>query len=133
MRSSSSLVSGLLCLVLLYSLSSVAFASSPIVQPGAPGDASRLLSPEQAIEIADTRYTLNDVHFMQDMIPHHQQALEMSKLAPTRTNSPALLEISGRIEASQEDEIAFMTQWLCLLYTSPSPRDVEESRMPSSA
>ena len=23
--------------------------------------------------------------------------------------------------------------WLCLLYTSPSPRDVEESRMPSSA
>ena len=112
MRSSSSLVSGLLCLVLLYSLSSVAFASSPIVQPGAPGDASRLLSPEQAIEIADTRYTLNDVHFMQDMIPHHQQALEMSKLAPTRTNSPALLEISGRIEASQGDEIAFMTQWL---------------------
>ena len=24
-------------------------------------------------------------------------------------------------------------QWTCLLYTSPSPRDVEESRMPSSA
>ena len=23
--------------------------------------------------------------------------------------------------------------WICLLYTSPSPRDVEESRMPSSA
>jgi uncharacterized protein (DUF305 family) len=112
MRSSSSLVSGLICSAFVYSLSSVACASSPIVQPGAPGDASRLLSPEQAIEIADTRYTLNDVHFMQDMIPHHQQALEMSKLAPTRTNSPALLEISGRIEASQGDEIAFMTQWL---------------------
>lgn len=112
MQSSSSLVSGLLCLALLYSLSSAAYARSPIVQPGAPGDASRLLSPEQAIEIADTRYTLNDVYFMQDMIPHHQQALEMSKLAPTRTNSPALLEISGRIEASQGDEIAFMTQWL---------------------
>ena len=26
-----------------------------------------------------------------------------------------------------------ITIYLCLLYTSPSPRDVEESRMPSSA
>ena len=98
----------------VYCLSTVlvAHAVSPIVQPGAPGATPRLLSPQQAIEVADTSYTRSDVRFMQDMIPHHEQALDMSKLAPTRTNSPELLEISGRIEASQDDEIAFMQQWL---------------------
>ena len=87
-------------------------ADNPIVQPGAPGEASRLLTAEQAIEVADTSYTVNDVRFMQDMIPHHQQALTMSQLAPARTNSNEILEISGRIEASQGDEVELMEQWL---------------------
>ena len=35
---------------------------------------------------------------------------------------------------NQEQTWKEYRQWaLCLLYTSPSPRDVEESRMPSSA
>ena len=86
--------------------------SSPIIQPGAPGETPRELSAEQAVEIANTSYTPGDAQFMRDMIPHHQQALEMSQLAPNRTNSPAILEIAGRIEAAQRDEVAFMTQWL---------------------
>ena len=93
-------------------LSAAAHASNPIIQPGAPGEAPRLLSPEEAIEVADTRYTASDATFMRNMIPHHQQALEMSKLAAARTNSPEVLDISARIEASQGDEIAFMEQWL---------------------
>ena len=88
------------------------FSNSPIVQPGAPGELPRELSAEDAIEVADTRYTASDAQFMRDMIPHHQQALEMSRLAPDRTNSPELLEIAGKIEAAQGDEIAFMEQWL---------------------
>ena len=88
------------------------FSNSPIVQPGAPGELPRELSAEEAIEVADTRYTANDAQFMRDMIPHHQQAVEMSRLAPDRTNSPELLEIAGKIEAAQGDEIAFMEQWL---------------------
>ena len=87
-------------------------ASSPIIQPGSPGETPRELSAEQAIEIANTSYTPGDAQFMRDMIPHHQQALEMSQLAPNRTNSPEILEIAGRIEAAQSDEVAFMTQWL---------------------
>ena len=87
-------------------------SNSPIIQPGAPGELSRELSAEEAIEVADTRYTVSDAQFMRDMIPHHQQALEMSRLAPDRTNSPELLEIAGKIEAAQGDEIAFMEQWL---------------------
>lgn len=86
--------------------------SSPIIQPGAPGETPRELSAEQAVEIANTSYTPGDAQFMRDMIPHHQQALEMSQLAPNRTNSPEILEIAGRIEAAQRDEVAFMTQWL---------------------
>jgi uncharacterized protein (DUF305 family) len=85
---------------------------TPIVQPGAPGQAVQELSAEQATRIAVTRFSPDDVVFMQDMIPHHHQALEMSALAPDRTNLPALLEAAKRIEVSQKDEIAFMQKWL---------------------
>jgi uncharacterized protein (DUF305 family) len=86
--------------------------AAPIVQPGAPGETSRLLSADVAIQIADTSHTPDDIEFMQDMMVHHQQALDMAVLAKDRTNFPGVLDASGRIEASQADEIAFMTQWL---------------------
>ena len=84
----------------------------PIIQPGAPGDAARELSAEEAIEIANTSYSPADAQFMQDMIPHHQQAVEMAALVPDRTNRQELIDVAGRIDASQEDEIEFMRQWL---------------------
>ena len=108
MKISPALLSGLA----LTLIASPVHPNSPIVQPGAPGELPRELSAEQAIEVADTRYTASDAQFMRDMIPHHQQALEMSRLAPDRTNSQELLEIAGKIEAAQGDEIAFMEQWL---------------------
>jgi len=108
MKLSHALLSGLALTLLAFPV----LSNSPIVQPGAPGELPRELSAEEAIEVADTRYTASDAQFMRDMIPHHQQALEMSRLAPDRTNSPELLEIAGKIEAAQGDEIAFMEQWL---------------------
>lgn len=108
MKISPALLSGLA----LTLIASPVHPNSPIVQPGAPGELPRELSAEQAIEVADTRYTTSDAQFMRDMIPHHRQALEMSRLAPDRTNSQELLEIAGKIEAAQGDEIAFMEQWL---------------------
>ena len=87
-------------------------ASNPIVQPGAPGEPTRDLTAEQAVAIANTRYSPDDVRFMRDMIPHHHQALEMAALVATRTNNPELIDVAGRIEASQGDEIAFMQGWL---------------------
>ena len=83
-----------------------------IVQPGAPGQDTRELTADEAIDIADTGYTADDVAFMRGMIPHHQQALEMAELVGERTNRPEIVEIAGRIEASQADEIAFMQGWL---------------------
>ena len=108
MKLSHSLLSGLALTLLAFPV----LSNNPIVQPGAPGELPRELSAEEAIEVADTRYTASDAQFMRDMIPHHLQALEMSRLAPDRTNSPELLEIAGKIEAAQGDEIAFMEQWL---------------------
>ena len=93
-------------------LAGPAIAQTPIVHPGAPGEPSRELSADQAIEIADASYSPADVRFMQDMIPHHHQAIEMAALVADRTNRPELLDVAGRIDASQEDEIAFMQGWL---------------------
>ncbi|MDX1501792.1 MAG: DUF305 domain-containing protein [Thermoanaerobaculia bacterium] len=89
-----------------------AAAQPPIVHPGPPGEPARELSADQAIEIADTSYSPADVEFLQDMIPHHHQALEMAELVADRTNRPELIEVAGRIDASQKDEIEFMQRWL---------------------
>ncbi|MEM8770612.1 MAG: DUF305 domain-containing protein [Pseudomonadota bacterium] len=85
---------------------------APIIQPGAPGEATKALSADEAVKIADTRYSPDDVRFMQDMIPHHFQAVEMAALVKDRTNRREIIDVAGRIDASQADEIKFMQQWL---------------------
>jgi uncharacterized protein (DUF305 family) len=102
-----------ICMALIFPVAAFAAEpASPLVQPGAPGKPARELSAEDAIRIAVTRYSPDDIRFMQDMIPHHHQALEMSALAPDRTNLGSVLEAARRIEVSQQDEIDFMQQWL---------------------
>jgi uncharacterized protein (DUF305 family) len=78
----------------------VAAQEAPIVQPGAPGQASRTLEGREASRIADNRYSDDDVKFMQDMILHHAQAVEMAALVPARTNTQAIRDVAGRIDAS---------------------------------
>ncbi len=90
-----------------------AFAQeAPIVQPGAPGQATRALTEDEASRIANNRYSADDVKFMQDMILHHSQAVEMAALVEARTNTQAVRDIAARIDASQADEIEFMQGWL---------------------
>jgi uncharacterized protein (DUF305 family) len=86
--------------------------TAPIVQPGAPGQDSRTLSADEAVKLAAASYAPADVTFMQDMIMHHQQAVDMAALVKDRTNRTELVTIAGRIESSQADEIAFMQGWL---------------------
>ena len=115
MSSLSHRIKALRCACAVTVLSSVLTATalaSPIVLPGAPGQPSQTLSPEDAVKITDTSYSPADVSFMQMMIPHHAQALEMADLVEARTNHPDLLSIAGRIKASQSDEISFMEGWL---------------------
>ncbi len=87
-------------------------AQPPIVQPGAPGEPSRTITAAEASDLAGIRFTEADVMFMQGMIPHHAQALEMTALLDTNAASDAMRATARRIELSQEDEIEMMQDWL---------------------
>ena len=87
-------------------------AQPPIVQPGAPGQPSRVIPASEASDLAGIRFSDADVKFMQGMISHHAQALEMTALLDTRTGGGAMRRLAQRIELSQEDEIAMMREWL---------------------
>jgi uncharacterized protein (DUF305 family) len=105
------------------SVSSVIFSLSPaacaqqsdpakpaVVQPGAPGAPSKTLP-------SSTRATLPprspaDVEFMQGMILHHAQAVEMTAMIPSHTQNKELRSLGARISSSQSDEIKMMKRWL---------------------
>ena len=97
---------------LLLGMATAATAQAPIVQPGAPGESARELTAEEATDIAVTSHSPDDVMFMQDMIPHHNQAVQMAELVEDRTNRPEVVDAAGRITLSQQDEMEFMDQWL---------------------
>ncbi len=63
-----------------------ASAAAPIFQPGAPGQPSKPITASQSLEIGRSAVNPLDVKFMQDMIEHHAQAVEMVELLQTRTN-----------------------------------------------
>jgi uncharacterized protein (DUF305 family) len=89
----------------------LAAQQTPIIQPGAPGQASKIISPE-SIHVPAPQPTQADTEFMQGMIMHHSQAVEMTALMPARTHNKALLAFGKRISISQTDEMKFMKQWL---------------------
>ena len=81
-----------------------------VVQPGPPGQPTRKLP-------LSTRATLPppspaDVKFMQGMIMHHAQAVEMTALIESHTENKDLRLLGARISRSQSDEIEFMKRWL---------------------
>jgi uncharacterized protein (DUF305 family) len=81
-----------------------------VVQPGAPGQPTTTLP-------SSTRPTLltasaADVKFMQGMIMHHAQAVEMTALIESHTTNAELRTLGERISRSQSDEIKFMKRWL---------------------
>lgn len=85
--------------------------TAPIVQPGAPGHASKILSPATASPPPRTPAEA-DISFMQGMIHHHSQAVEMTDLLRTRSHSKKLQALGKRISISQSDEIKYMENWL---------------------
>lgn len=84
----------------------------PIIQPGAPGQASRVVAAADAADLSKVGFTEADVKFMQGMIGHHAQAIEMTALLKTRTASDDMRKLALRIDVSQEDEIKMMQDWL---------------------
>jgi uncharacterized protein (DUF305 family) len=112
MKQNRYLVAG--ALACLLSLSVSAQQAEPpgpvVVQPGAPGQPTRTLP-------SSTRATLPphsaaDVNFMQGMIMHHAQAVEMTALIESHTQNKELRSLGARISSSQSDEMNFMKRWL---------------------
>ncbi|HKZ79699.1 MAG TPA: DUF305 domain-containing protein [Pyrinomonadaceae bacterium] len=108
-------------------------ATPVVVQPGAPGQPTRTLPPS-------TRATLPtrspaDVQFMQGMITHHAQAIEMTALIESHTEDKDLRSLGARISSSQSEEIKFMKRWLAARGEpiSPAMPEMPGMRMSSHA
>ena len=83
---------------------------APVIQPGAPGTPSKRLPPSTTATLPETSPA--DVEFMQGMIMHHQQAVEMTALIPSHSENKDVRMLGAKISLSQSDEIKFMERWL---------------------
>ncbi|HET6930665.1 MAG TPA: DUF305 domain-containing protein [Candidatus Acidoferrum sp.] len=109
-------------------------SSAPsIVQPGAPGQPTKTL-PSSTKGTVPPRSPA-DVEFMQGMIMHHQQAVEMTALIPSHTENKGLHTLGAKITSSQSSEIRFMQSWLAargeaLSMAMPGMPDMDRSGRP---
>jgi uncharacterized protein (DUF305 family) len=83
-----------------------------VVQPGAPGQPSKRLS-SQTPSVLPPR-SAKDIEFMQGMIMHHAQAVDMVALMQSRTENKELRLLGARISQSQSAEMDFMRRWLAI-------------------
>lgn len=81
-----------------------------VVQPGAPGKPTKMLPRTTKAKLPPVAKA--DVQFMQGMIMHHEQAVEMTALIESRTDHKGVRSLGARISHTQADEIAFMKRWL---------------------
>jgi uncharacterized protein (DUF305 family) len=81
-----------------------------VVQPGAPGQPTKTLPPTTKATLPPPSPA--DVKFMQGMIMHHAQAVEMTALIASHTQNNDLRSLGARISRSQSDEMKFMKRWL---------------------
>src|SRR3569833_2930308 len=99
-----------LCFASAWAFPQRASGGPAIVQPGAPRQPTRTLA-------ADTHASLPpisraDVDFMQGMIMHHSQAVEMTALIRSHTENKSVRALGAKISSSQADEIWMMQRWL---------------------
>ena len=110
-------------------------AKPVVVQPGAPGEPSKTLPSSTRASLPSRSPA--DVEFMQGMIMHHAQAVEMTAMISSHTQNKDLRTLGARISSSQSDEIKFMKRWLAACGESvPNPmpdmsdKDVSDKDMP---
>ncbi len=70
-----------------------------------------------------------DVTFNQNMIPHHQQAIEMAKLVDAHTKRPELRTLAEAITTSQGQEITLMQGWLQSWGKPATPEGMDHGAM----
>jgi uncharacterized protein (DUF305 family) len=84
----------------------------PVIVPGRPGEPASVVPADRLPPAGGVGHNVLDVWFVQMMIPHHQQALELAALAPSRAADPRIRAIGERITAAQGPEIAVLRSWL---------------------
>jgi uncharacterized protein (DUF305 family) len=104
-----------------------------VVQPGAPGQPSKTLPPSTRPTVPPVSHA--DVEFMQGMIMHHSQAVEMTALIESHTQNKAIRSLGAKISSSQSDEMRFMRRWLVargepVSMAMPGMPDMDMSGMP---
>lgn len=84
-----------------------------VIAPAGPGEEASTGGPESAPEPpSGADFNQSDIAFMQMMVPHHAQALEMSRLAARHARSADVRRLASRIRAAQAPEILAMSSWL---------------------
>ena len=101
-----------LSLVALFAASGLIACSAAMRPPSEADDPTLSPAAQARADGGRPPYTAADVSFMQGMIAHHAQALEMVALAPTNGARGDVRILAERIDVAQRDEIAFMQRWL---------------------
>jgi uncharacterized protein (DUF305 family) len=107
-----------------------------IVQPGAPGTPSKRLPSDTTGKLPER--SAADTAFMQGMIMHHAQAVEMTALIESHTENQHVRAFGARISRSQSDEMRFMKRWLIargesVSMSMPGMPDMDQSGKPMQA
>jgi uncharacterized protein (DUF305 family) len=88
---------------------SAAGPSGSVIVPGRPGEPNKTVP---ATKGTVTPPGAADIRFVQMMVPHHEQALEMAALAPGQAANAKVKALADRIDAAQTAEISAMQSWL---------------------
>ncbi|TXR52499.1 DUF305 domain-containing protein [Quadrisphaera setariae] len=105
------------------STSSSTSSSAPMSSAAVTPDPAAVASASSAVS---AEHNDADIMFAQQMIVHHQGAVEMAMLAGDRAQDPAVRDLASRIQAAQTPEIASMTGWL---QAWGAPETMEEGSM----
>ena len=82
------------------------------INNGGTGSNGMMDGGMMANNLSSSGFSGTDIMFAQMMIPHHQQAVDMSTLAETRTTNPEILALAKQIKDAQAPEIKQMTAWI---------------------
>ena len=73
---------------------------------------------------ASTEHNEADITFAQQMIPHHQQAVDMAKMAAEKATDQKVKDLASRIEGAQDPEIQQLTGMLQKWGAPTEPSDM---------
>ena len=107
---------------LLISMACTITVLTALTMTGCSSQDSTAKNPAQvAGQVSEETFSASDFMFVQMMIPHHDQAVQMASLASARALSPQILDLATQISVAQNSEINLMKSWLTSLGITQMP------------